>query len=200
MYKNDWHITCGYFKYILSIFFENQPCISLLAAQNSPICFGTIAAWYLNKINLLCVLPIFFFSSFTLLLNVMLWSAGFLKEMICYYYDFLHWSTRLLQKKGGEESQQPSGLQWQTVPAGWGRWLFSLLNTGEATSGLLCQLWAPWCKKGVDKLQWVRQRPMRMIEDMECLTYKEKLRQPRKNKVLSSFCKCWNECEQSGMQ
>lgn len=60
VYKNDWHITCGYFKYILSIFFENQPCISLLAAQNSPICFGTIAAWYLNKINLLCVLPIFF--------------------------------------------------------------------------------------------------------------------------------------------
>jgi len=50
--------------------------------------------------------------------------------------------------------------------------------------------WAPHYKKNMDILELVQQRAMKMTEDMKHMTFKERLREPRESKALTSCPRC----------
>ena len=39
------------------------------------------------------------------------------------------------------------------------------------------QVWVPWNKKDTKTLEWAQRRATQMIEELECLSYEERLRE-----------------------
>ena len=55
--------------------------------------------------------------------------------------------------------------------------LSHLLSTGKATSGVFAHFWTPQYKRDMDIPDRVQQRAMKMIKELEYLSYEERLRE-----------------------
>lgn len=53
----------------------------------------------------------------------------------------------------------------------------SLLYSFETPSGVLCSCLGPQDKKGVELLEWIQKRAMKMLRGLEHLSYEESLRE-----------------------
>ncbi|GAB0191964.1 hypothetical protein GRJ2_001661700 [Grus japonensis] len=77
-----------------------------------------------------------------------------------------------------KDGQQHRGLHWrahrQQVEEGDPS---PLLSAGETQLECWVQFWAPQCKRDMDRLEQVQQRPTNMMKGLECQRYEERLRE-----------------------
>lgn len=86
--------------------------------------------------------PFFSFFYITTECDVVIWWISERCDMLLPWFPSVKYQVSIEERRRGKSTT----LKWQDVPAGRGRWLFSLLCTGETTSAL-CQFWAPWFEK-----------------------------------------------------